>query len=283
MSEPTPVVYDQWVETKLWNHGSVCYPTTTGHSLEIEEGSVSLRFRFDLDDGGDPQQLVKGNYNLVCLHRVTDSTGQVWQARTRFRPSLFVYRMLDLNHLEQPLWQHNAEEWLQAIQERPLATGLYEVMDDRFYRRFWIDDALLEIQFKYQGLTIDIGQLDDSLVVVRLKGWFGTWNHVPIDHEGEVLVWEGGSIRPPEAEYDERKNPFQNYSGDSEEGLPGGWLVNLSPILYTMWHTEFLFQNDAAWHADYPVQTSLPRPIFFAPIPGERAEPQKNIQMVTTR
>jgi hypothetical protein len=62
----------------LWNHGVVCYTTTTGHWLEVGEGKIRLKFRFDLDDGGDPQRLADERYNLACLHRVADNTGQIW-------------------------------------------------------------------------------------------------------------------------------------------------------------------------------------------------------------
>jgi hypothetical protein len=47
VSEPIPQVFDRWVTTDFWNHGVVCYPTMTSHWLEVGEGKIRLKFRFD--------------------------------------------------------------------------------------------------------------------------------------------------------------------------------------------------------------------------------------------
>lgn len=279
MSKHAPVASPNFVETSDWNYGIAEYLTEPFGRLTVGEGDVKLLYRLDLDYGSNPERGADALYNVACFHRLADATGAVWEARTCFRPHLFVQRMLDLSSLEWPLWAHHAPDRVAAIEARPLITGLYAMKDDRFYRRFWVDDALLEIQFKYQSLTIDIGNEGGDRVAVRLSGFFGSWAHVPLHDECCVPLWKGGTIRIPVAgreheDYD--PDAVDDLEGERTE-VPGGWLTNLSPITYSLWAKEFLFRNDATWDREYPTHAVFPRPIVFRRVEGATGEPQPNV------
>lgn len=275
MSKRAPVASPEFVDTATWNYGEVEYATDPPGRLAVGEGDVKLGYRLDLDHGGDPNRIANGLYNVACFQRVADATGAVWEARTCFGTDLFVHRLLDLDSLEWPLWEHNASGRAEAIAARPLLTGLYVLEDDRFYRRFWVNDALLEINFKYQGLTIDVGYQDSDRVVVRVSGFFGSWSHVPMEDDAVVPLWRGGKLRPPEVlDSDEAADGLCEYPPDE---VPGGWLENLAPITYIMWAREFLFRNDATWEREYPTQVVFPRPVVFRRVDGATGEPQPNV------
>ncbi len=274
MSGPQPFASPEFFATPLWNYGTATYLTDPPGQLTIGDGSVDLHYRLDFDHGGDPTRLAEGMVNVACFHRVADSTGAIWEARTSFCCDLFVHRLLDLDSLHYPMWAHNDPGRTNAIASRPLLVGLRLMEDDRFYRRFWVDDALLEIQFKYQGLTIDIGYEDDYRVAVRVSGFFGSWCHAPMEDECYIPPWQGGSIRPPQSEYDGQENALVEFPADE---VPGGWLENLSPIVYSLAVSEFLFRNDATWEREYPARAPFPRPVSFRRVEGETGTPQENV------
>jgi hypothetical protein len=282
MSKPQPFASPDFVEVDLWNHGEVAYPVESGGRVVIGDGQVKLRYRLDFDHGGKPERIAEGGVNVACVHRVADAAGAVWEARTCFRSDLFVNHLLDLNSLDWPMWAHNAPERVHAIAERPLLTGLYVVEDDRFYRRIWVNDALLEIQFKYQGLTLDVGYEDDSRVAVRVGGFFGSWAHVPMEDECTVPIWKGGTLRSPVADRAGKEYDPADPEEPEPECLPGGWLNNLAPITYSLWNSEFLFRNDAGWdRGEYPTAVPFPRPVVFRRVEGEQAEPNANVAFRT--
>jgi hypothetical protein len=192
MAGRQPFASPDFVELSLWNYGAVTYPTDPPGGLTIGQGEVKARYRLDFDHGGDPNRIAVGPVNVACIQRVADSAGAVWEARTCFSPRLFVHRLLDLRSFEGPRWEHSDPERAGAIAAHPLITGLSVIEDDRFYRRFWVDDALVELIFKYQGLTIDVGYQDEMRVVVRVGGFFGSWSYVPLVGDCEVPVWRGG-------------------------------------------------------------------------------------------
>jgi hypothetical protein len=68
---------------------------------------------------------------------------------------------------------------------------------------------------------------------------------------------------------------------DEEDSVPGSWLTNLSPMLYTIQHPEFLFQSDADWNPEYPASVGSPRLIIWESMSGQTAEPQEYIRVVT--
>lgn len=260
MSKRKPFASPEFIEVSLWNHGEVRYPTDSLGQLSIGNGEVKLRYRFDYDHGGDPKRIEEGIVNIACYHRVTDSTGAEWEARACFHPGVLVYRLLDLDSIYPPCWEHNDRERAKVIAKRPLLTSLEVVKDDRFYRRFWIDDTLLEIQFKYQGITIDIGSEDESSLVIRLSGFFGHWCHVPMKEDCYVPPWRGGKVRPPHADYD----PKDGLMEFDEDETPGADYENLAPMLYSLSVYELLFRNDAGWEEGYPTQSSFPRPLVWS-------------------
>ncbi|MBY0457884.1 MAG: hypothetical protein K2V38_11140, partial [Gemmataceae bacterium] len=183
MSRPEPFASPAFVEAGVWNHGTAIFPVMSGGALVFTDGHVKFGYRLDFDTGGEAKNLAEGRYNIACFHRLADASGAVWEARTTFRPELFVHRIQDLNNIDWPMWAHHDEERVKAVADRPLITGVQALEDDRFYRRFWIDDTLLEIQFKYQGLTIDVGQMANSQVAVRVSGFFGSWCHAPMEKD----------------------------------------------------------------------------------------------------
>lgn len=274
MSKPEPVAAQSFFRTSVWNYDEVAYPTDRGGALVVGLDSVDLEYRLDFDHGGDPARVAEGLVNVACLHRLPDAAGDVWEARTCFSSDLFVNRLLDLDSLIPPTWAHRDSERVKVIAERPLLTGLPLTRDDRFYRRFWIDDALLEIQFKYQGLTIDVGYQDENRVVVRVSGFFGSWCHAPMESDCYLPKWEGGRVRPPQQEYDGLEDPTVEYAGDE---TPGGWLESLSPVVYSLWVREFLFRNDATWEREYPAGAPFPRPLTFRKVEGATGAPQANV------
>lgn len=275
MPKPQPFASPEFVTIKVWNHVPVVYPTDPPGGLAVGEGEVALRYRLDFDHGGKPDTVAEGGANVACFQRVADAAGTVWECRTCFRPHLFVHRMLDLDSLEWPMWDHNTPDRAASIAERPLLTGLGVVADDRFYRRFWVNDALVEVQFKYQGLTIDVGHKDDWRVDVRVSGFFGSWAHVPMERDCEVPVWEpwkGGAVRVPEV-----RDAGEEVVEFEADDPPGGWLENLAPITYTLGVSEFLFRSDAGWEREYPCSTPFPQPLVFRRVDGETGEPQERV------
>lgn len=274
MSTREPLASPGFVETALWNHEPVTFATDPPGTLALTAGDVGLLYRLDFDHGGDPTRVAEGMVNIACLHRVADSTGAVWEARTCFHSDLFVNRMLDLDSLTPPTWAHRDPERAGVIAERPMLTRLPLTLDDRFYRRFWVDDALLEIQFKYQGLTIDVGYQDRNRVVVRVSGFFGSWCHAPLEGDCYIPPWQGGTIRPPQTDYDEEDDAQIEFPADE---VPSGWLESLSPIVYSLWAREFLFLNDATWDGTHPAGAPFPRPIVFRRVAGESGTPQENV------
>ena len=181
-----------------------------------------------------------------------------------FTPQILVHRLLDLNSINPPCWEHNDPERKKVIAKRPLLTGLQVVEDDRFYRRFWVNHVLLEIPFKYQGLTIDIGSEDDFRLVVRVSGFFGHWCYVPISEGGYVPPWRGGAAPSPEEDSRGKRVRFP------PEETPGGDYENLAPIVYSLYVSELLFRNDAAWEEGHPRQSSFPRPLVFSRVEEQR-------------
>lgn len=277
MSTPVPVASADFFPTSVWNYDEVAYPTDRGGALAIGLGSVDLTYRLDVDHGGDPKRVADGLYNVACFHRVADAAGDVWEARTCFDKHLFVNRLLDLDDLDGPLWAHRDPTRTDAIAARPVLIGLPVVEDDRFYRRFWVDDVLLEIQFKYQGLTVDVGYQSADRVAVRVSGFFGSWAHVPMESECCVPIWKGGTLRAPVAGEEDREYDPAEPDEPEPEVVPGGWLNNLSPVVYSLWVREFLFRNDATWEREYPAGAPFPRPLTFRKVDGEHGTPQANI------
>ncbi len=274
MAEKAPISSPGYVPYSLWNHGEVVFPTDPPGWLVIGDGSLQIEYRLAFDDGGFPERAADGYGNVACFQRIPDAAGVVWEARTTFSPHLFVNRLLDLDSLEGPMWAYNDPARVEAVTQRPLITGISVLEDDRFYRRFWVDDALLEIQFKYQGLKIDVGHEDDYSVAVRITGFFGSWAHVPMYGECEVPVWRGGAVRPPESDYEPDEDGLREFPADEP---PGGWLENLAPITYSLGVREFLFRNDAHWERTYPTTETLPRPVVFRRVADGTGEPQPQV------
>ena len=268
MSKRKPFASQDFIDLLIWNDAEVSYQTDPPGRLAIGRGKVKLQFRLDFDHGGDPKRIAEGMVNVACFHRLTDSAGAIWEARTCMWPRLFVNRLLDLDSIDRPCWEHNDPERAKALAKRPLLTGLEMLLDDRFYRWFWLDNTLVEVQFKYQGITIDIGMQDEMKLVVRLGGFFGHWSHVPVEEEGYVPQWTGGVVRPPHSDWNPRKKGEKFLAGET----PGADHENLSPILFTLYASELLFRNDATWTEDgYPSQASeLPRSLVWRRVEGQR-------------
>ena len=277
MSLPQPIASQEFFATSVWNYDEVSYPTDSPGALVIGLGSVDLSYRLDIDHGGDSTRVEKGLYNVACFHRLADAVGDVWEARTCFNMALFVNRLLDLGSLDWPMWAHRDSSRTEAITARPILTRLQVMEDDRFYRRFWVDHTLLEIQFKYQGLTIDIGYQDSNRVAVRVSGFFGSWAHVPMEDECIVPIWKGGTLQSPVAGCEGQEYDPAEPDEPESDSVPGGWLNNLSPIVYSLWVREFLFRNDATWEREYPAGAPFPRPLTFHRVEGVRGTPQANV------
>lgn len=264
MSKRKPFASQDYIETSLWNHGEVRYQTNTPGWLVIGDGEVKLRYRFDYDHGGNPERIAEGNVNIACYHRMTDSTGVDWEARACFSSQILVHRLLDLTSINPARWEHNDPERKKIIAKRPLLTGLQVVEDDRFYRRFWVNHVLLEIPFKYQGLTIDIGSGDNFTLVVRVSGFFGHWCYVPMCEEAYVPPWRGGTAPSPEEDARGKQVKFP------PDETPGGDYENLAPIVYSLYVSELLFRNDGVWEEGCATQCSFPRPLIFSRVEEQR-------------
>ncbi|MDY3555653.1 hypothetical protein R5W24_004798 [Gemmata sp. JC717] len=277
MSTREPFASPEFVETELWSYEAVTYPTEPAGALTFGAGAVKLRYRFEFDHGGDPNRVAEGGYNVACAHRVADAAGCMWEARTCFRPKVFVHRLTDLGGSEPPMWAHRDPGRSEAVTARPLLRGVKVTADDRSYRRFWVDDALLEIQFKYQGLTIDVGHRGGAQVAVRVSGFFGSWAHVPMQDEGTVPIWKGGTLQAPVVGKEDQVFDPADPDEPEPDAVPGGWFDNLSPIVYSLWEREFLFRNDATWDREHPMYGDLPRPIVFRQVTGETGAPQSNV------
>lgn len=173
----------------------------------------------------------KDSRTLVsCRTRIPDREGTVWEAESLFTPSIFIEKLLDLNRMDRPMFEVHArseDEISQALQQPPLVSGINELLDDRFYRFFWVSNRLLQVVFKYQAPSCDVFPYLENRVLIRVSGLWGEWCTVE-----------------PAWELPERIIPYDEDNEEDEDGIEyWGDFEEVPAIVYELWATDLIFHH----------------------------------------
>ena len=151
------------------------FDTDEGGRLRVDRGEVALSFRLRRNayiGEGEPVDTAS------CFVRLADEAGQVWEAESIFPLDVFIEHMIDLGRMSWLVYFEDAEEWKGAFDGDCLMTGATCLLDDRFYRKFLVEDDRVELQFKYQCPTFDVAFFRSPYVtsltrlIVRVSGLY---------------------------------------------------------------------------------------------------------------
>lgn len=96
-------------------------------------------------------------------YQIADSTGRIWSTTSRFTAEALITHMIDISSVNQCFWFVEADaEILEAFQERTVLHDVRYSDDDRFYRKILIGDKIVEVQFHYSTISLDIAILQDN-------------------------------------------------------------------------------------------------------------------------
>jgi hypothetical protein len=229
--------------------------TDAGGVLRIGPGEVAASFRLAFKDRDE-----KEHADVVsCFTRLADAKGTVWEAEAVFTPRVFMEKLIDLSQIEWHTFFQSADKaWKPAFRRRVVLTGVNDLLDDRFYRHFLVDESVVHLQFKYLAPTYDIAYLDDRRLLVRVSGLWTSW---------ESLVFDEGMVVGVQEENDEG------------EGITWADGEELPPMVYELETRHLLFRNTAYLEPErrrYWLDNEVPLPLRFRRT-RKRAAAQDNV------
>lgn len=154
-------------------------PTSTGGVIDLREAMdarADLRIEtvYEAEEGGEESTILRAKLLLP------DDKGDVWALESTFTPEVFLTYMFDLSSIDMIGLMSKAKApktLLKDFKKNTLISGAQTLLDDRFYRKLLIDDALFSVQFKYTLATFDVAlenmeEVNSSLIVRVREGSF---------------------------------------------------------------------------------------------------------------
>jgi hypothetical protein len=156
---------ERFVPDKLYLVQPADLPAGDGGRLHLAAGEfLPLAFSFVIGESDDETDWLESRV------RLTDDQGRVWEGRAIRQPSEIIGQMTDFGNGSWPVTESEAPpEWIEALEQRAFFTGARDLLDDRFYRRLYLEDRLWYVPFKYQGPTLDLAfHREETVGLVRV-------------------------------------------------------------------------------------------------------------------
>ncbi|HKB39310.1 MAG TPA: hypothetical protein VKD72_22925 [Gemmataceae bacterium] len=258
----------RFAPVRLNNQWVIEYAADPSGVLRIEPAEVRAEIAFDFT-----YRSKEAGEIFYLLFRLADAEGRLWQARVDPSPRLLTAGLVDLSRREPAHFERCApERFRQAFDKKRVLLEAFDLLDDRFYRYFVLDDMAFILNFKYQGPGYEIVVLDERLLLVRASGFFGSWNRHRIPAPGESPAIPIRKFPATEEE-----------DWDDEEDEDEGDYDNAPPIYYTMRLRDFLAGDQV-----YPCEenrfgeSDISRPLRFGKVRG-KGEPQSAVTFRPSR
>lgn len=161
----------------LGNAREFSWPVAGNRSLLVKPGRLRLEFSIlKISEGDEPESRDILKFPIL----VPDNAGRVWRAETLCDPCALLERISSITP-SRPTFESDMmdDDWREALEERPVVTGIRDFLDDRFHRTFIIDDQVLQVPFRYQAPVYDVALLPSRLplmppaLLVRVSGLYG--------------------------------------------------------------------------------------------------------------
>jgi hypothetical protein len=232
------------------NYGPIDLPTDAGGVLRVER---VLRCQVCLDKcPGSEREPIDV---LRWRTRLTDASGDLWEAVSHFTPDVFLARMIDLDRTDSPGFQANT-----PVELAPGPRGLRGQFDDGAWRYAILHEDAIAFHGKAQHFLIDVGISGGTDVQVRLTGLVGRHRPLEIDYQSPYIVLDPAERFAETARWREDKP--------------------LPPILFQIdfrklaFHSTSFSVDDGFWHGN-----GIPIPVVFRRI--GKGEPAADVRFIT--
>jgi hypothetical protein len=246
---------------RVTNKWVIEYPIEPSGVLRIDPCELRAGISFDFTRQG------KGGDIFSLLFRLADEAGRVWEARLEPSPRLFVEALVDLSRKEPAHFEQHAPALFRRAFKRKPVLQTHDMLDDRFYRYFVLDDMAVVLNFKYQAPAYTLVVLDQRVLLVREEGFFCCWNRHHVPAPGYLPSKPVPPVPvPPTTPEDEEK--YEEWVEEQSEGE--GDYDHPPPVVYTLRLRDFLLADRI-----YPqeggsfAESDIPRLLTFRRVPGK--------------
>lgn len=228
------------------------YPASNGKSLVFADGEVNaaIKLRFEYQDPRKPldsREMQLQTDVVACDLWLPDSEGRVWKTTSRTTTEVFVRHMVDISSAEGFLFtlDRAPADFTRAFSDGPVLRDARFSSDDRFYRRIVLGGRIVEFQFYYTMMPMDVAVVCDDPWLVKLA----------------VRVGENCLVQRSDIEEDD--------------------LITVPPFGYYMDWRLLLLANTAEFAAGYNRwrDAAIPAPLVFT-LTDETDAPQPQVRAV---